>query len=128
MPIAGDTQNGEIAFDLGANAGLLFGRQRAHVRHHETAVYVSTTAACNNKGYHAAYPPRTFETARSHSVTVPNIGGFAGVSFRKRNAKISSGYRADEFFGAVDGGIDAYKSETRGFYGPFATMSIGLGG
>ncbi len=51
-----------------------------------------------------------------------------GLSYRYKNAKISFGYRADFLFGAMDGGIDSYKSETRGFYGPFATVSIGLGG
>ncbi len=40
--------------------------------------------------------------------------------------KVRMGYRADFFFGAIDGGIDTRKSETLGFYGPFATISIGL--
>jgi len=59
---------------------------------------------------------------------VPNLGGFAGLSFKYPNAKVSVGYRADFFFGAMDGGIDAHKSYDRDFYGPFATVSIGLGG
>lgn len=45
-----------------------------------------------------------------------------------QNFKLSLGYRADFFFGAIDGGIDARKSETVGFYGPFASIGIGLGG
>jgi hypothetical protein len=61
-------------------------------------------------------------------VTVPNIGGFAGLSFRYNVAKISFGYRADFFFGAMDGGIDTRKNYDRNFYGPFASVSIGLGG
>ena len=59
---------------------------------------------------------------------MPNVGGFAGVSYRYSAAKISLGYRADFFVGAVDGGIDTHKSETLGFYGPFAAISFGLGG
>ena len=59
-------------------------------------------------------------------VVVPNLGGFAGVSFVNGSAKIKFGYRADFFFGAMDEGIDTRKSETLGFYGPFATISIGL--
>jgi hypothetical protein len=50
------------------------------------------------------------------------------LPFRYANAKLSFGYIADEFFGAMDGGIDAYKAENRGFFGPFANISIGLGG
>jgi hypothetical protein len=56
------------------------------------------------------------------------VGGFAGVSFRYSRAKLSLGYRADFFFGAMDGGIDTRATYDRNFYGPFATISIGLGG
>ncbi len=65
---------------------------------------------------------------RSRTVIVPNVGGFLGVSFRYPNAKVSLGYRADFFFGAMDTGIDARHTVDRNFYGPFATISIGLGG
>ena len=61
-------------------------------------------------------------------VAVPNVGALFGISYKYQNAKISFGYRADEFFGAMDGGIDTHKSENRGFNGPYATISIGLGG
>ncbi len=65
---------------------------------------------------------------RSRSVVVPNVGGQAAVSFRHGPARVSFGYRADFFFGAMDGGIDTRKTYNRDFYGPFATVSIGLGG
>jgi len=41
---------------------------------------------------------------------------------------VSLGYRADFFFGAMDTGIDTAKRTTTGFFGPFATVSIGIGG
>jgi hypothetical protein len=63
---------------------------------------------------------------RSRSVVVLNVGGFAGVSFRYSNAKLSLGYRGDFFFDAMDEGIDTPKSSVVGFYGPFATIGIGL--
>jgi hypothetical protein len=66
--------------------------------------------------------------ARSRSVVVPNIGGFAGLSFIYDAAKLTLGYRADFFFGAMDTGIDARKTSDVGFHGPFTTISIGLGG
>ena len=65
---------------------------------------------------------------RSHSVAVPNVGGSMGLSFHYAAAKVSFGYRADFFLGAIDGGIDTHNSEDVGFHGPFATISIGLGG
>jgi iron complex outermembrane recepter protein len=123
-PVAGNAQAGEVALDWGLNAAVLFGRQKA-IEHHQTTAY-----------YHPpqTYRPRQllYQTAtghtRSHTVTVPNVGGFAGLSFLYSNAKVSFGYRADFFFGAMDGGIDARKSENTGFYGPFATISVGIGG
>ncbi len=72
--------------------------------------------------------PVKFDRERSRSVTVPNIGAFAGFSVKYPNAKLSFGYRADFFFGAMDGGIDARKTYDRSFYGPYASISIGLGG
>lgn len=111
-----------IAFDWGVNGALLFGRQKAKTQQQQTTSYI-------NRVYY------TFSTAtsakqysRNRSVIVPNVGGFAGVSLRFPNAKLSLGYRADLFFGAVDGGIDARKTNDRSFYGPFAAISIGLGG
>ena len=59
-------------------------------------------------------------------MTVPNLGGYAGLSANYSNAKISFGYRVDEFFGAMDGGQDTAKSYNRGFYGPYANVSLGL--
>jgi iron complex outermembrane recepter protein len=122
-PFMGNPQNGEIAFDWGVNAALLFGRQKAHVKHQETSRYYNGHGSYSTVYQH---PPGGHETARS--VVVPNVGGFAGVSFHRGGAKVSFGYRADFFFGAIDGGIDTRKSETTGFYGPFASVSVGIGG
>ena len=58
---------------------------------------------------------------------MPNLGGFAGLSYRMQDFKVSFGYRADFFFNAIDGGIDTRKEENRGFFGPYASISVGLG-
>ena len=65
---------------------------------------------------------------RSRTVAIPNIGGFADLSLHYKNAELNSGYKVDEFFGTIDSGIDARKSENRGFYGPSTNVSVGLGG
>jgi len=130
-PIAGNLKNGEFSFDWGVSAALLFGRQKARVRDQETGVYASKLAFNHS---HYATPPYTvtYQHPGGHvidrSVIVPNVGGMAGASWRIDNVKVSAGYRADFFFGAMDVGIDARKSATLGFYGPFATISIGIGG
>ena len=117
-----------IALDWGANFAVLFGRQKASNHHQTTALYhkgkYNQVSALRTTLYqHSVNPPD-----RAHSVVVPNVGGFAGLSFLYANAKVSFGYRADFFFGAMDGGIDGRKSDDRNFYGPYATLSIGLGG
>ncbi len=107
---------------------MLFGRQRAHVHYQTTGAYHTAKYV----GPH--YTPRKTVShtntnfVRARTVVVPNIGGFAGLSFRYANAKVSFGYRADLFFHAMDGGIAARKSENVGFYGPFANVSVGIGG
>jgi iron complex outermembrane recepter protein len=122
-PFAGNPQDGEVTFDWGANAALLFGKQRARVQHQESAHFKSGIGVNYASVYQ--HPPRGHINARS--VSVPDIGVFAGLSYRYDDARISLGYRADFFFGAVDGGIDTHKSTTLGFNGPYASISVGIG-
>lgn len=124
-PFAGNADSGQLSLDWGINGAILFGRQRATV-HHDTRQYYQTSGFGGNPHRNITGTPQSHTTARSRAVTVPNAGGFAGLSFRYTNAKISMGYRADFFFNAIDGGIDARKSYDRNFYGPYATVSIGL--
>jgi iron complex outermembrane receptor protein len=129
-PVVGNLDQGQIYVDWGANAAVLFGRQKTFVHHQTTALYHQ---GFYNFFSHYIQDPRTTlyrhtppDQRRSHSVTVPNVGGFASLSFRYSDAKLSLGYRADFFFGAMDGGIDTPNRTTIGFYGPFATISAGL--
>jgi hypothetical protein len=131
-PFIGTAKNGEVTVDWGLNAAILFGRQRTKVQHHTTSLYHS-----RNLGSYVGQSYRSKATVLSRSTTahnrmrnviVPNVGGFAGLSFHVENFKVSAGYRADLFFHAVDGGIDTHKSENVGFYGPFASVSVGIGG
>jgi hypothetical protein len=123
-PVIGNGNDGEVVLDWGVNAALLFGRQIADVHHQSTARYH------HGKYYNVpaspTYPDPGTDRHRSRSVTVPNIGAFAGLTYHIQNFKISAGYRADFFFGAMDGGIDTRKTEDEKFYGPFASISLGL--
>ena len=134
-PFAGNPQDGELTLDWGVNAALLFGRQKTKVQHHTVDIYYDAKygyysspggAAIYGRGYHK--PVRhNADIARRKNVLVPNIGGFAGLSYQWSEAKLSIGYRADFFLNAIDGGWDIHKDTARGFYGPFASISIGLG-
>jgi hypothetical protein len=114
-------------FDWSVNAAVLFGRQKATTSHH--------TMQRHEYGLnHTPEYPVIYQTgtgvvnSRSRSVAVPNLGGSIGFSVKYPNAKVSLGYRADFFFGAMDTGIDERHTKDLGFTGPFATVSIGLGG
>jgi hypothetical protein len=125
QPVVGDSASMVVAFDWGINAAILFGRQRAQT-HHQTSGYYFKGLLSPRYQTNYANPP--VDRSRVRTVTIPNVGGFAGVSFRYASAKISFGYRGDFFFNAMDMGWDTPKSSTVGFYGPFASVSVGLGG
>lgn len=121
-PIIGNPDTTEISLDWAANAAALFGRQKVTGAHQTTGIfYTGSYNAKVKSGYHHPVPVN-----RSHSAIVPNVGGLAGITFRRSNAKVSFGYRADFFFGAMDAGVDARHTENVNFHGPFATISIGL--
>jgi iron complex outermembrane recepter protein len=117
----GNPSSSSIALDWGVNGAVLFGRQRMNEAHQTTDNYKHYFQYLNIATAHGGAP-------RSKQVVVPNLGGFAALSWRYPNAKVSVGYRADFFFGAIDGGIDAAHQENVGFYGPFAGVSVGVGG
>lgn len=125
LPLVGNDNDGEVDLDWGVNAAALFGRQRTRGHHHTNGMYYKTGIFPK---YHLTQSiARSGNPDRSRNVVVPNLGGFAGLSLRYNNAKISLGYRGDFFFGAVDGGIDTAKETTLGFNGPYASISVGLG-
>jgi len=141
-PIAGNAEDGELSLDWGINGALLFGRQKARVDHktkdsHLTQAYCShpyTSGGINYCGYpgytsryQAAYPTRERHQRRSHSVMVPNLGGFAALTAQFRDAKVSIGYRYDTFLSAMDTGIDTRKTSNLTFNGPYVSISVGLG-
>jgi len=128
-PLIGHERDMTLAIDWGINASLLFGRQRAHVHHQTTSShYKHVLIFPQNLYYTSHHVVGPYDPTRSKFVAIPNAGGFVGASLSFPNAKISLGYRADFFFGAMDGGVDTTKKENVGFYGPFASVSIGLGG
>ncbi|HEV2561059.1 MAG TPA: hypothetical protein VGT78_02855 [Rhizomicrobium sp.] len=126
LPVAGDISDMTLNVDWGVNGAVLFGRQRASV-HHQTKGYYRKGFANATPKYSHGYTNLPTSHTRSRNVAIRNAAAFVGLSLRSPHAKLSLGYRADFFFGALDGGIDTRKSENREFYGPFASISVGLG-
>ena len=107
-PIVGNPEGGQLSVDWGANAAILFGRQKAKVQHKTSAVYFASNYAhlkYPNGLPGASYQHPEVNNQRARSVTVPNVGGFAGVMFSFTNFKASVGYRGDFFFDAMDTGF-----------------------
>lgn len=125
--LIGDATDGGISLDWGVNGAILFGHQRVRGHHQTTNLAVVYSYRYDYTLHKKPVYQDSVALNRDKQVIVPNFGGFAGVSWRYPNAKVSFGYRADMFFRAIDGGIDARKTYDRGFYGPFAAISIGIG-
>jgi iron complex outermembrane receptor protein len=124
--IAGNAQDGELMVDWGIDAALLFGRQKAKTDHATQAYQLLGAPPKYIPQYKAVYHHGPYHSTRSKNVTVPDVGAFAGLSFRYPNAKVSIGYRYDMFFKAMDAGIDARHASNLTFNGPYASISIGL--
>jgi hypothetical protein len=122
QPVWGAGESGEVSIDWGLNAALLSGRQHVDLQQLETVTHCTGPYACATP-IGSPQPIR-----RSRHVVVPNLGGYLGASMRYHDGKISLGYRADTFFNAMDGGQATARSYTRGFYGPYLNVSLGLGG
>jgi hypothetical protein len=125
LPIVGNGADSELTVDWGVNGAVLFGRQRANIYHQTTSYDYYLTIGTNHVTHHST---QTVNRKRARTAVIPNVGGFAGFSLKFPNAKVSVGYRADFFFNAVDNGIDTRHTANEGFYGPFASISMGLGG
>ncbi|HSZ74617.1 MAG TPA: hypothetical protein VK779_07345, partial [Rhizomicrobium sp.] len=110
-----------LSLDWGVNGALLFGKQKTMLdvenRHHYLISEVVTHGVSTYSGF-----------TRGRNRIIPNLGANAALSFNLPAAKVTVGYRADFFFGGIDGGVDSYRNVTRAFYGPFATVSVGIGG
>ena len=118
-------RSGSIALDWGINAALLFGKQKSKEQHQSASAYNCYGAICNAQ--QVQYAPHSGHASRTKNVTVPNLGGFIGASYRAGGLKASIGYRADWFFGVVDSGLATSQKVDRGYFGPYAAISIGLG-
>lgn len=137
VPLMAGDRDAHLDLDFGLNGAVLFGRQKTKLSHQTTArhfkpsYYHFLPGQTNQPGGRSSYKTQYVHGAphtRFRSVMVPNLGAFAGISYRIDSFKMSAGYRADFFFGAMDTGIDVANRATTSFHGPFATISLGFGG
>ena len=126
VPLIGNKDHGgEFLLDWGVNAAVLFGKQKNKVEHRSSSSYNCYGKICG--AAYKLYAPQSGAARTSKNVTVPNLGGFAGVSYSVSNFKASFGYKADYFFRAIDTGVAGQHAVTRSFQGPFASITVGIG-
>lgn len=131
-PLVGRDDDSRITVDWALNGAVLFGRQKIKGSddtlgtHYTNYTRVKYPQKITHNNFIVTQHSANFN--RSRAVVIPNIGGTLGVSFRYSDVKVSMGYRADFYFGAMDGGIESRKTEDRSFHGPYASFSVGLGG
>lgn len=115
---------GQILLDWGVNAGVLFGRRKYSEEHHTSEAYHCVGRYCGTQ------PDINVSgsTNLNKNTTVPNLGGSIGISYQLGNMKLNAGYRADFFFGAMPAGDAGTGTSTVGFHGPYASLSVGVGG
>jgi len=126
-PIAGNSDTGSIGIDWGVNGAVLFGRQKVNGVHSTTGYYFNQKYGYGHQ-YVQQYQRANVPIHRSRSVVVPNIGGFAAISFQRGDAKLTFGYRTDFFVHAMDDGVLTPHDGNHVLHGPFASLSVGLGG
>ncbi len=127
VPLAGNLNDGELAFDWGVTGALLFGKQRTKAHHYTSGYHNVPTGGKYHQAIKTGVYHHSGSPSRSRNVTVPNIGGYAAIAYRFQDAKVSLGYRYDTFLNAIDTGIDTAKKSAMTFNGPYASISIGLG-
>ena len=106
------TRKMENSLSIGAlNAAFLFRRQRAQVHHQTTGDTVTSNSAqlCRRRIMSPIRRRRSNKIARAPS-RCPMSAALPGYRSVIRMPKSASGYRADMFFGAMDGGIDTRKT------------------
>ncbi|MGE5565218.1 MAG: TonB-dependent receptor domain-containing protein [Parcubacteria group bacterium] len=128
VPLMGTEQTGRLNVDWSVTGGVLFGRQHAALSDQEQGGYYV--------GYHDIWPlppARPMDVvdrkiARSNSASVPVLDLSLGLSYEIQRLKLSTGYRWERYFNAIDGGVQDHKSYDRTIDGPYFKIAVGFGG
>jgi hypothetical protein len=123
--LLGSGETGRLNLDWGLDAGLLFGKQKVDIRREAVTEYLTgSSLAPMTTTTMADIPPRQ----ASRSVQVPVAGVSLGLSYSLDRLKLSTGYRWERYFDAIDGGIAERKEYDRTIDGPYFKIAVGFGG
>jgi hypothetical protein len=127
-PLLGDDATGRLNVDWSLGGGVLFGKQRTRVegqaysQYHANMKYGSVNVVGDKQYFDLSQPTRT------KSVSVPVLDLSLGLSYDIQRIKISTGYRWERYYKALDAGYTERKDYDRTFDGPYFKIAVGFGG
>ncbi|MGE5566507.1 MAG: TonB-dependent receptor domain-containing protein [Parcubacteria group bacterium] len=122
----GDEIVGQVDLDWAATGGILFGRQKTTSSDQDVGnFYTGMVLQPVRSGDPVV---RRMDIARSSSASVPVLDLSLGLSYDIQRLKLSTGYRWERYFNAIDGGYAEHKSYDRTFDGPYFKIAVGFGG
>ncbi|HEX5776260.1 MAG TPA: TonB-dependent receptor, partial [Caulobacteraceae bacterium] len=119
--------SGRLNADWSLTGGVLFGKQKTSADGREMASFYEGkyTNAVKTPDFTVTTP---ISISRSNSATVPLLGATLGLSYEIQRVKISTGYRWERYFDALDVGYDERREADRTIDGPYLKLSVGFGG
>ncbi len=126
IPLLGDEQMGHVDLEWSIGGGLLFGKQKTAVVGQEQTGYWEGTYQVGPRFPDLETTP--VNISRSDSVTVPVADLSLGLSYEVDRLRVSTGYRWERYFDALDVGYQEAKDGDRTIDGPYFRLAVGFGG
>jgi outer membrane receptor protein involved in Fe transport len=126
--LLGNEEVGTFGLDWSLGGGVLFGKRKTDI--HMGQATDNYYAEYNFEGVFTPAVTTTpaYEIIRSKSATIPTVNLSLGLSYSVDRFKLSTGYRWERYFNAIDGGFKEEKKEDRTIDGPYLKVSVGFGG
>lgn len=129
----GSERAGHVALDWALGGGVLFGKQETEVDYDVASRYYVWPAFGLSQSPPGRGNPQDEELDEaSHErednlAVVPFADLDLGLSYKLERLRVSLGYKLEEYFGAIDGGVDERRVYDRTFHGPYLRVSVGFG-
>ncbi|MGE5565311.1 MAG: TonB-dependent receptor domain-containing protein [Parcubacteria group bacterium] len=117
----------QVNVDWSLTGGVLFGRQDTSISGVDQRGYFQDLYG-TWPAFEAPLTATPVNTHRSKSATVPVLDLSLGLSYDIQRMKLSTGYRWERYFNAIDGGYQERKSYDRTIDGPYFKIAVGFGG
>jgi outer membrane receptor protein involved in Fe transport len=128
--LVGNEEVGHVDLDWSIAGAVLFGSQKVFITGEEESGHFFGNFFNTSFGERILTNVQVtpIAIARSQTVTVPALDLSLGVSYEVQRIKLSTGYRWERYFNAIDGGYAEQKSYDRTFDGPYFKIAVGFGG